>query len=108
MITNLTDYMYRHKAHTAVRSKRNRLKVVMTQSSAGSGSDSGSSSESWYIVKCLSEQCEIVSEESLISPEGKSADSEESSLAKWGPFETQNQAIAKRVGLIRAGKCKPS
>ena len=106
MITNLTDYMYRHKAHTAVRSKRNRLKVVMTQSSAGSGS--GSSSESWYIVKCLSEQCEIVSEESLISPEGKSADSEESSLAKWGPFETQNQAIAKRVGLIRAGKCKPS
>ncbi|MCY7273232.1 MAG: DDE transposase family protein, partial [Phormidesmis sp. CAN_BIN44] len=26
---------------------------------------------------------------------------------QWGPFESQGVAIARRVGLIRAGKCKP-
>lgn len=25
----------------------------------------------------------------------------------WGAFASQGEAIAKRVGLIRAGKCKP-
>lgn len=63
------------------------------------------SQESWYIVKDTTEQCKIISvpasvpvSEALATPP----------LEKWGPFETQNQAIAKRVGLIRAGKCQPS
>jgi hypothetical protein len=55
----------------------------------------------WYIIKEASEQCQIVSAERLerleVPPE-----------QKWGPFKAQDQAIAKRVGLIRAGKCKPS
>lgn len=58
------------------------------------------SEESWYIVKEAAEQCKIMSAqelEALTTPP----------LEKWGPFETQNQTIAKRIGLIRAGKCKP-
>ncbi|MEM6714570.1 MAG: hypothetical protein AAGD09_17225 [Cyanobacteria bacterium P01_F01_bin.56] len=26
---------------------------------------------------------------------------------KWGPYASQGDAIARRVGLIRAGKCQP-
>ncbi len=25
----------------------------------------------------------------------------------WGPFSSQGEAIARRVGLIRSGKCRP-
>jgi hypothetical protein len=25
----------------------------------------------------------------------------------WGPFSSREEAIAKRIGLIRAGKCQP-
>ena len=57
--------------------------------------------ENWYIVKRDSEPCQIVSEADL-----KASDNDV--LEKWGPFKAKNQAIAKRVGLIRAGKCQPS
>ena len=57
--------------------------------------------ENWYIVKQASQQCEIVSAQALETSEDKSSE-------RWGPFGTQSQAIAKRVGLIRAGKCQPS
>jgi len=77
---------------------------------------------SWYIVKQASNQCEILSEAALeacadsIKSDSSKSDSSKSGSSetdkpetiKWGPFETQNQAIAKRVGLIRAGKCQPS
>ncbi len=59
------------------------------------------SEESWYIVKQASQQCEIISAQALEASSDR--DSE-----RWGPFKTQNQAIAKRIGLIRAGKCQPS
>ena len=51
-----------------------------------------------YIVKNLAGHCEIVSSEKY----------QENDLAvqSWGPF-TQDEAIARRVGLIRAGKCQP-
>ncbi|MEL6468936.1 MAG: hypothetical protein AAFQ74_04365 [Cyanobacteria bacterium J06623_4] len=67
--------------------------------------------ESWYIVKQASGQCTICSAEKL--EEQKNIDSEDAQAGnaaaeQWGPFDTQNQAIAKRVGLIRAGKCQPS
>lgn len=29
------------------------------------------------------------------------------SVETWGAFASQSEAIAKRVGLIRAGKCTP-
>ncbi len=80
--------------------------------------------ENWYIVQSASGQCEIlclstgeslaedVLKDSLQGSSEDSASSDNSSskgdLKQWGPFKTQSQAIAKRVGLIRAGKCKPS
>lgn len=57
-------------------------------------------SQTWYIVKRNNEQCEIV----------QSQDAEKQTpdvIQRWGPFETQQEAIASRVGLIRAGKCQP-
>jgi hypothetical protein len=29
-------------------------------------------------------------------------------VERWGPFDSQQDAIARRVGLIRAGKCQPA
>ncbi|MGF1520759.1 MAG: hypothetical protein ACFBSF_00380 [Leptolyngbyaceae cyanobacterium] len=53
----------------------------------------------WYIVKSESGTCQIVVSSEL---------DETIAQAKWGPFESQGDAIARRVGLIRAGKCKPA
>ena len=76
------------------------------------------SEETWYIVKQASEECKIVSAQELeaaqeletSTQQTDSADPRDESerLMQWGPFETQNQAIAKRIGLIRAGKCQPA
>ena len=52
----------------------------------------------WYIIKTNTGICEIVT-----ADEAKNPDLTE----QWGPFQSQGEAIAKRVGLIRAGKCKP-
>lgn len=61
------------------------------------------SNPGWYIVKQPNGQCEIVPSDRL--SEAQSADS---NSEQWGPFETPDEAIARRVGLIRAGKCKPA
>lgn len=50
----------------------------------------------WYIVKQTNGTCEIV-----ISADSPPAET------IWGPFPSQSEAIAKRVGLIRAGLCQP-
>lgn len=56
-------------------------------------------SNQWFICKRDTGVCEIVNsdrnEEILDAVE------------TWGAFASQGEAIAKRVGLIRAGKCKP-
>jgi len=59
-------------------------------------------SQTWYIVKRPTGQCEIIYHDQV--------EKEEESVfeERWGPFESQQDAIARRVGLIRAGKCKPS
>lgn len=58
-------------------------------------------SQTWYIVKRQSGQCEIL-------PNDRVEGEEESSVVeRWGPFASQGEAIARRVGLIRAGKCRP-
>jgi hypothetical protein len=59
----------------------------------------------WYIVKQPTGQCEIVQQETPENLDQKSPQSEERT---WGPFESQGEAIARRVGLIRAGKCQPA
>jgi hypothetical protein len=62
--------------------------------------------ESWYIVKHLDGHCEVLSVPALKS-EAKDPEQEPANLERWGPFTSQNDAIARRVGLIRAGKCRP-
>lgn len=52
---------------------------------------------SWYIVKLPPGNCEIVAKESLTTE----------AAAQWGPFSSKEEAIARRIGLIRAGKCQP-
>ncbi|KAF3887711.1 MULTISPECIES: hypothetical protein [Nostocales] len=57
--------------------------------------------QTWYIVKRTEGHCEILP---------SSQANEENKLEiieRWGPFESQGEAIARRVGLIRAGKCQP-
>ena len=59
-------------------------------------------SETWYIVKRQEGQCEIVASNEQVEHE-QTPDVVE----RWGPFDSQQDAIARRVGLIRAGKCQP-
>lgn len=54
----------------------------------------------WYILKRSTGHCEIVPGHQV---EGDDADI----LERWGPFTSQDEALARRVGLIRAGKCQP-
>ena len=67
---------------------------------------------SWYIIKRSDGHCDIVSghpdssnseQTSPGSPASEPIDSSE----QWGPYGSQSEAIARRVGLIRAGKCQP-
>lgn len=53
--------------------------------------------QSWYIVKQEDGSCEIL-ELSEQTPTEENW---------WGPFPSQSEAIARRVGLIRSQKCKP-
>jgi hypothetical protein len=65
--------------------------------------DDRPSKASWFICKRENGTCEIVQ-----SPDQESIpNSLENPLETWGAFASQGEAIAKRVGLIRAGKCQP-
>ena len=55
-------------------------------------------SQQWYIIKQSDGTCQIIS-----TQDGSNLPSENS----WGPYNSQVDAIAKRIGLIRAGKCQP-
>ncbi|AFY41205.1 DDE transposase family protein [Nostoc sp. PCC 7107] len=54
----------------------------------------------WYIVKHKTKNCEIV-------PSNLVRDDDPEIIEKWGSFASQEEAIARRIGLIRAGKCQP-
>ncbi|MEC4803154.1 MAG: hypothetical protein SAJ12_10915 [Jaaginema sp. PMC 1079.18] len=56
--------------------------------------------QKWYIVKQETGNCAIVAEDDFNQQETPR-------IERWGPFDTQQDAIARRVGLIRAGKCQP-
>lgn len=60
-----------------------------------------SDSQNWYIVKRPAGHCEIT-----LSNEAAKENNPEIS-ERWGPFTSKDEAIARRVGLIRAGKCQP-
>ncbi len=53
-------------------------------------------SEDWYIVKLPDGTCDIL--QTLKNPQDQDY---------WGKYPTLAEALAKRVGLIRAKKCKP-
>ncbi|BBC25207.1 DDE transposase family protein [Pseudanabaena sp. ABRG5-3] len=56
--------------------------------------------ERWFIGKRADTGiCEIV--------KGNSQEDLTDFVETWGAFNSQGEAIAKRVGLIRAGKCQP-
>ena len=59
------------------------------------------SQTTWYIVKVETGHCQIIPGSQIEALE-KSSDKQ-----LWGPFGSQADAIARRVGLIRVGKCKP-
>jgi hypothetical protein len=56
-------------------------------------------SEQWFICKRDNNICEIVKTDSK--------DEISDAVEIWGAFASQGEAIAKRVGLIRSGKCQP-
>lgn len=51
----------------------------------------------WYIVKNPEGSCEIIEVDSEQKP----------TLPHWGPFPSYQEAVPRRIGLIRAGKCQP-
>lgn len=50
----------------------------------------------WYIIKLLDGTCDI-----------KQVAQKPQNQEYWGKYSTFEEAVAKRVGLIRAKKCKP-
>ncbi len=58
-------------------------------------------SQKWYIVKLPNGPCEIRPSREV---EGED---DPTIVERWGPFDSQQDAIARRIGLIRAGKCQP-
>jgi hypothetical protein len=70
--------------------------------------------DTWYIVKLPNQQCKLVSHAEFAhdflpsDDQSQTNDSAPEPVEFWGPYPTQQEAIARRVGLIRAGKCKPT
>lgn len=54
---------------------------------------------SWYVVQLDNGQCDILKDAAGPESSGKNL---------WGPYASKQDAIARRVGLIRAGKCQPA
>lgn len=64
-------------------------------------------SDAWYIVKRNDGHCEIVTVLQLKTSTSGDEDNPQEP-ERWGPFASEAEAIARRVGLIRAGKCQPN
>jgi hypothetical protein len=63
--------------------------------------------EGWYIVKQDDGHCAILTATQIKGSQPGSGEAPPQ-LERWGPFASEQEAIARRVGLIRAGKCQPS
>ncbi len=57
-------------------------------------------SDKFYIVKRPAGNCEIL-------PIAQIAQQSPTIIEQWGPYDSAEDAIARRIGLIRAGKCQP-
>lgn len=58
-------------------------------------------SQTWHIVKLSAGNCEIVPSQEVTEDDNSEI------IEQWGPFTSEGEAIARRVGLIRAGICQP-
>jgi hypothetical protein len=58
------------------------------------------STPQFYIVKRPAGNCEILPIDQIEAQNS-------TIIEKWGPYDSPGDAIARRVGLIRAGKCQP-
>jgi hypothetical protein len=68
-----------------------------------------SDSEQWYIVKQAEGQCQIITAQELEASQTEASQTNENpSEEQWGPFDSEGEAIARRIGLIRSGKCNPA
>lgn len=65
--------------------------------------------QNWYIVKKAEGTCEIVPGDSADNKADNKGDNKKDPtiLEQWGLFDSVEEAISRRVGLIRAGKCQP-
>lgn len=59
-----------------------------------------SNTQELHIVKRPNGRCEIV-------PSKEVGDDNQEIIEQWGPFTSEEEASARRIGLIRAGKCQP-
>ncbi|MGD1907426.1 MAG: hypothetical protein ACFB0C_15765 [Leptolyngbyaceae cyanobacterium] len=66
-------------------------------------SSSATSEETWFVVKTEAGTCEIAS----CLPSTADSYGSHNKILHWGPYSSRGEAIARRVGLIRAGKCAP-
>lgn len=57
--------------------------------------------QQFYIIKRMGGSCDILPAQQL------EQERDPTSIEKFGPFNSLEEAIARRVGLIRAGKCQP-
>lgn len=62
--------------------------------------------KTWYILKQADGHCQI---SQIQAGEGSAPGEAEAEKApdQWGPFASEAEALAHRVGLIRSGKCLP-
>lgn len=58
--------------------------------------------EGWYVVQTADGTCDVLSAKNI------SRERLEENHPTWGPYASQEEAIARRVGLIRSGKCNPA
>jgi hypothetical protein len=53
----------------------------------------------WYVIKQEDGTCQVTQ---FDCQQTKTPDREQ-----WGYYSSEQEAIAKKIGLIRAGKCQP-
>lgn len=53
----------------------------------------------WYVIKQEDGTCQVTQ---FDRQQTKTPQQEQ-----WGSYSSQQEAIAKKIGLIRAGKCQP-
>ncbi len=63
--------------------------------------------QKFYIVKLPAGTCEILPLAEASQRIAQLEATNQTIIEKWGPYDSPADAIARRIGLIRAGKCQP-